>query len=137
MKLKRRFSLGKAQVDLIPMIDVVFQLILFFLVSTTFVLLPGIKLNLPESTTAESVETTGLTITANADGTLWLNDTPITYGQLSSELAEYPLDNDKRAEFPISLEADAEVQNGTIVKILDILRQTGFSAVNLRTTEGT
>ena len=42
-----------ASVDLIPMIDVVFQLILFFLVSTTFAILPAISVNLPSSQTAE------------------------------------------------------------------------------------
>ena len=52
-----------AQVDLIPMIDIVFQLILFFLVSTTFALLPAITLKLPSSQTSESVSVGQITIT--------------------------------------------------------------------------
>ena len=62
-----------SQVDMIPLIDIVFQLILFFLVSTTFALLPGITVNLPQSTTAEESQVARLVITLSADGGLWLN----------------------------------------------------------------
>jgi biopolymer transport protein ExbD len=41
----------------------------------------------------------------------------------------------KKEEFPITLEADADVTNGTIVKIFDIIRENGYSAVNLRTSD--
>ena len=60
---RSRRKRNSAQVDLVPMIDIVFQLILFFLVSTTFALLPGISLNLPESSTSEGVSSGGITIT--------------------------------------------------------------------------
>ena len=53
MKLKTKRERIRSNVDMTPMIDIVFQLILFFLVSTTFATLPGIKLNLPQSHTSE------------------------------------------------------------------------------------
>ena len=56
-----------AGVDLSPMLDVIFQLILFFLVSTTFSVLPAINVNLPESSTSKGVETSSITITAQED----------------------------------------------------------------------
>ena len=49
MRLRTRRNGVQPNVDMTPMIDIVFQLILFFLVSTTFAVLPGIKLNLPTS----------------------------------------------------------------------------------------
>ncbi|OJF76710.1 MAG: biopolymer transporter ExbD [Treponema sp. CETP13] len=139
MKL-RRAKKPKAIVDLIPMIDVVFQLILFFLVSTTFSLMPGITLNLPVSETAESTVTQGITITASAEGDIWFNDTQVTMDELSVALDTYeengePITAEEKLEFPVSLEADSLVTNGTIVKIFDVLRMNGFSAVNLRTTK--
>ena len=70
--MKRRDYRGKmSQIDMIPMIDIVFQLILFFVVSTTFVMLPGIQVNLPQSTTAESGTGAGITVTLNEQGQLW------------------------------------------------------------------
>ena len=137
MRKSRRGSRGNAaQVDLVPMIDIVFQLILFFLVSTTFALLPGITLNLPESSTSEGVSTAGITITMKENGQIWYEDTEVDLETLSKELESFDkVSFEERAEYPINLEADSLVTNGQIVTVFDILRQNGFSAVNLRTTE--
>ena len=137
MRKSRRGSRGNsAQVDLVPMIDIVFQLILFFLVSTTFALLPGITLNLPESSTSEGVSTAGITITMKENGQIWYKSTEVDLETLSKELESFDqVSFEERAEYPINLEADSLVTNGQIVTVFDILRQNGFSAVNLRTTE--
>jgi biopolymer transport protein ExbD len=135
MRLKRRRSGIQANVDLVPMIDVVFQLILFFLVSTTFAVLPGITLSLPESSTAQGTQAGGITITAEADGTLWFNSSKVTFEQLDAELAGFDTGKKAKEEFPVTLEADDSVTNGTIVHIFDVIRRNGFSAVNLRTTD--
>lgn len=133
---RRGSSRNSAQVDLVPMIDIVFQLILFFLVSTTFAMLPGISLNLPESTTSEGVSSGGITITMKENGQIWYKSTQVDLDSLNSELAAFDQVNyEERAEYPINLEADSLVTNGQIVTVFDILRQNGFSAVNLRTTE--
>lgn len=138
MRKSRRRGSGRsaAQVDLVPMIDIVFQLILFFLVSTTFTMLPGISLNLPESTTSEGVSSVGITITMKEDGQIWYKSTQVDLESLNRELAAFDqVTYEERAEYPINLEADSLVTNGQIVTVFDILRQNGFSAVNLRTTE--
>ena len=135
-KSRRGSRVNAAQVDLVPMIDIVFQLILFFLVSTTFALLPGITLNLPESSTSEGVSTAGITITMKENGQIWYKDTEVDLETLSKELESFDkVSFEERAEYPINLEADSLVTNGQIVTVFDILRQNGFSAVNLRTTE--
>ncbi len=123
-----------ATVDLIPMIDVVFQLILFFLVSTTFAILPAISVKLPSSETAEGASFDSITITAQSNGTIWFNDTKVTLSELETSLSTFDTGDIEKSEFPIMLEADEMVTNGTIVKIFDVLRKAGFSAVNLRTT---
>jgi biopolymer transport protein ExbD len=123
----------RSNVDMTPMIDIVFQLILFFLVSTTFAVLPGIKLNLPQSHTSESTSYQGITITADADGLLFFNEKEVSADDLKRELVEYDTGDLKKEEFPVSLEADSEVTNGTIVKIFDIIRESGFAVINLRT----
>lgn len=134
MRLKRRSHL-KANVDLIPMIDIVFQLILFFLVSTTFAILPGIKVNLPESSTAKGESKAGITITAKASGIMYFNDRQVTFETLDECLEKFDTEEKPRSEYPVTLEADSEVTNGTIVTLFDVLRKNGFSAVNLRTSK--
>ncbi|MDD7415947.1 MAG: biopolymer transporter ExbD [Treponemataceae bacterium] len=133
--IRRRSSSSSATVDLIPMIDVVFQLILFFLVSTTFAILPAISVKLPGSETATGVAGDSITITAEKNGTLWFNEKKVTYSQLENELKSYDTGKIKKEDFPVKLEADEDVTNGTIVKIFDVLRKSGFAAVNLRTTQ--
>ncbi len=134
MKVKSRKRILHSNIDMTPMLDIVFQLILFFLVSTTFAMLPGIKLQLPQSHTSESTAMQGITITAQSDGNLFFNDKKVDMISLGEELILYDTKDTPKNEFPISLEADSEVTNGTIVKIFDVIRENGYSVINLRTT---
>lgn len=133
MRLKSRKTQVRTNVDMNPMIDIVFQLILFFLVSTTFAVLPGIKLNLPQSHTSESTSVKGITITASEDGSLYFNEEKVDMQLLGDSLKNFETGDIKKEEFPVSLEADSEVTNGTIVKIFDVIRESGYSVINLRT----
>ena len=134
MRISKRQGV-KVGADLTPMIDVVFQLILFFLVSTTFAVLPAISVNLPESETALSTEVTGMTLTVSDKGHMFLNGDEVNFATLNKRLANYDTEGKKKEEYPVALEADDKVTNGTIVKIFDVLRKNGFVAVNLRTTD--
>ena len=134
MKVSRRKNV-RAGIDLSPMLDVIFQLILFFLVSTTFAVLPGIKLNLPESATSENTEASGVTISVEEDGTMFFNEEQITEDQLSLKLKEVELGPYTTETYPVSISADYNVKNGTLVKIFDVLRMNSYSAVSLRTTD--
>lgn len=85
MRVSKRNTVSSG-IDLSPMLDVIFQLILFFLVSTTFAMLPGISLNLPQSSTAQSSDAGGITITVEESGSMWLNDTQVDFKGLVSGL---------------------------------------------------
>ena len=133
MRLRSKRASIRSNVDMTPMIDIVFQLILFFLVSTTFAILPGIKLKLPTSHTSEGTSLQGITITADADGLMFFNEKEVTMETLGSELMSFDTGDTKKEDFPVSLEADAEVTNGTIVGIFDVIRESGYAVINLRT----
>lgn len=133
MRMKTRSGQIQSNVDMTPMIDIVFQLILFFLVSTTFAVLPGIKLKLPESHTSEGTSLQGITISADKNGVMFFNDKEVSMDTLGTELIMFDTGDTKKDEFPVSLEADADVTNGTIVKIFDVIRESGYCVINLRT----
>ena len=135
MKFKQRKLKTKASIDMTPMLDVVFQLIIFFLVSTTFAILPGISVKLPESETSENTSNLGITITAEKNGNIYFNDKKVNFETLSFELNSFDVKSIKKEEFPVTLEADSDVKNGTIVQIFDIIRKNGYASVNLRTAE--
>ena len=134
MKVSNRKKRGTA-VDLTPMIDVVFQLILFFLVSTTFAILPAINVNLPESSTAQGAEIAGITISMQSNGKMWFNDEQVSFSTLGKKLASFDTGGKKKEEYPVTLEADENVTNGSVVKVFDVLRSQGFVSVNLRTSD--
>lgn len=133
MRMKTRSGQIQSNVDMTPMIDIVFQLILFFLVSTTFAVLPGIKLKLPESHTSEGTSLQGITISADKNGVMFFNDKEVSMDTLGTELIMFDTGDTKKDEFPVSLEADADVTNGIIVKIFDVIRESGYCVINLRT----
>ena len=133
MRLKSRRNRINSNVDMTPMIDIVFQLIVFFLVSTTFAVVPGIKLNLPQSRTAEGTSVQGITIYAEKNGVMFFNDIEVSMETLGEQLRNFDTKDTKKEEFAVSLQADDEVTNGTIVKIFDIIRENGYSVINLRT----
>jgi biopolymer transport protein ExbD len=133
VRFKRRLQ-SRALVDLVPMIDVVFQLILFFLVSTTFAIMPGITLKLPESSTAEAVAMTRLTIGVKSQNEVYLNSNRLSLSELDASLAQ--LSPAERSEIKsVTLEADTGIPYGLTIEILDILRKNGFRGINLHTLE--
>jgi biopolymer transport protein ExbD len=133
MQFKRRLK-ARAVVDLVPMIDVVFQLILFFLVSTTFAILPGITLQLPSSSTAEPTAMTRLTISVLNRDEIYLNKDRVSLAELELRLSK--LSEAERAEIKsVTLEADRSISYGLTISVLDVLRKSGFRGINLHTLE--
>lgn len=124
---------GPVIADLTPMIDVIFQLILFFLVSTTFINNKALKVNLPESETAQAVEITGITVTVDKNGSMQFNGEDVKFKALEARLAAFDTGDKKREDIPVTLEADEDVKNGMIVRLFDAFRRSGFVSVSLRT----
>ncbi len=130
MQFKRRLKTS-ATVDLIPMIDVVFQLVVFFMVSSTFILTPGININLPESVTSEPVAVSRLVITVVNENEIYINKDRYSLPQFTQALEA--IDRDDGGN--LILEGDSSVEYSLLVRVLDILRQNGYYGVNLRTKE--
>ncbi len=134
MRFKRRLHTS-VKVDLVPMIDVVFQLVIFFMVSSTFIITPGIPLTLPKSSTAEPVAMSKLVITLHSREEVYINKSRYTLEEASQLLSE--MGTEKREEIKsVVLEGDRDLPYDLIVSVLDILRERGFSAINLKMMQG-
>lgn len=134
MKFRRRLEL-QSNLNLVPMVDVVFQLVLFFLVSTTFVLAPGIKLTLPASGTAESVVMEQMVVTVVSSGEVYMNKERLgSLAELDTRVAAMP-EADKKQVGAVIIEADQDAAYGLMVQALDVLRKNGFKNVGLRTRD--
>ena len=132
MRFRRKFE-PQAAVNLVPMVDVVFQLVLFFLVSTTLALVPGIRLQLPASGTAENVAVRQLVVTVVSTTELWFNNEPLASpAELDARLAGMT-EADRQALESVIIEADQQVPYGLMIEVLDALRRNGLKDVGLRT----
>ncbi len=138
MQFRRRLK-PEAQVDLIPMIDVIFQLVVFFMVSSTFITTPGIALDLPSSTSSEAVTMNRLVVTVVGPEEVYLNREQYALEDLDEALAshaeEIPADEERGGVRSVVIEADRNVTYELMVTVLDMLRNSGFRAVNLSTLQ--
>jgi len=134
MKFKRRLK-PTATVELVPMIDVVFQLVVFFMVSSTFILTPGISLTLPESSTSEPVAMGKLVVTVVSDEEIYLNKERYSLEEIGPALDRLKAKKEENAIRTVVLEADRTVSYSLMVKTLDALRRGGFEGVNLKMRE--
>lgn len=131
MIIERRLK-PNVLVDLTPMIDIVFQLVLFFMISSTFKTTPGIELNLPGSGTATAITITELAIAAVSEDEVYVNKVRTTAegaeAVIASELQGRSVEDVKAA-----LEAGAEAPYQLVVTLLDALRKNGIDSVGLST----
>ena len=129
-KRQRRDSLA---VNVTPLIDVVFLLLIFFMVSTSFTDLSELVVNLPEAE-GESVQdqTKGLEIITTAGGAMFLNGTPFPADaeNLRAIIIEK---SGSRRDIPVSIVADGETRHAMVVMSMDTVSQLGFKRLSIST----
>jgi biopolymer transport protein ExbD len=109
--------------DLTPIVDVVFNLLIFFALSLNFAATSGgINVKLPSASSAEPVKSEQLTINLTQAGQVYYNDKEINIDDLSSKLQDIE-DKDSL----IIIRADNSVPHGQVVEIMDIVKTEGFS----------
>jgi biopolymer transport protein ExbD len=133
MRFRRRLT-PEAKVDLIPMIDVVFQLVVFFMVTSTFMMTPGINLVLPSSTTAEPVLVSEIVVTVASQDEIYINRERYTLRTLEDALFDIS-DGEKDEIQSVIIEGDENVTYDLMISVLDVLRKRGFTGINLKLRE--
>ena len=118
-------------IDVTPMIDIVFQLVLFFMVSTQFVQHPGIQVDLPRSS-AQTVITdaTQVTIWMSTQGAVYVDEAPVTSKQLRNILEGRARAD---ANTMVVLKADAGVSHGRVVSVMDLAHGLGLNNLAIAT----
>ncbi len=125
--LERRRG-NQAYINITSLIDVMFLLLIFLVVSTTFKEQAAINLTLPRSSSAESVTTGPAVLVLTSQGRTFLNDRPLPEAQLGQELRQLRAAG---GEDRIVLRADTHSQHGDVVRLIDMVRESGFTRVSL------
>ena len=130
MRFRRRLS-PETSLNMVPMIDVVFQLIIYFMVATTIIITPGIALVLPSSATAEPTAMSRLVVTVVSREEIYFNKERYTIKSLNARLAGVS-EKERKEIKSVVLDGDRAISYSLLVEVLDALRRNGFKAINLR-----
>jgi biopolymer transport protein ExbD len=114
--------------DIAPLIDIVFQLLIFFMLTSSFVSQPGMKVHLPKAITAEATPRDRIVLTVAQEGHLTLDSRVVTLNELQSRLER--MAGDGR---PLLIQADQQASVGRIVEVWDLCRSLGISQVHIAT----
>ncbi len=119
-------------INITSLIDVIFMLLMFFVVTSSFLEKPGIKLELPSAKSSETVRIEKYILYVSADGNFSLNNENVKEDELQAKIAAaLP----SMAEGTLTLYADKQTQHGSVVRAMDAARLAGVKKLVVATTE--
>ena len=119
MRIQRR-SVRKARIEIIPMIDTIFFLLVFFMISTlSMTQFKGMAVNLPKAASGQQAPAESAAITIEKDGQLFLNQQRVKKTALGDALKQQLA---KNADMLVVINADDGVAHGRVVEVMDIAR---------------
>lgn len=126
MARKRIREAEQAEIDITPMMDIVFIMLIFFIVTTSFVKEAGIDVNKPEAAQATPKPTATIFIAIRANGEIWMDKRTVDVERVSANIERL------RAESPtdtIILQADKEAKHGIVMEVMDQIKTADPSLV--------
>ncbi len=131
MIFRTRLEVANGRIEAAPMVDVVFLLLIFFILSSSFVLQPGIEVELPPSQVKTMGAFQGLVITVTREDVLFFNEERTSMTGLRRYL------NDTRAQprrnQQLVIKADRQVPHGMVVEIMSMAIEAGITSINIAT----
>jgi biopolymer transport protein ExbD len=128
MKFKRRLKIEKGMVDLTPLVNVFFLLLIFFIFTSSFIFQPGIRVSLPKAITSEVIQEGGVVLVITKGDKIYLSDREISRDELASKLRLIA-----KEKGSLLIKADSSASLGCVVEIWDTCRREGVSQVNIAT----
>lgn len=116
----------ETELDMTPMLDIVFIMLIFFIVTTSFVKESGVTVNTPQATTASQQKNTNIFIAIAASGDVWIDRRPVDLRAVRTIVARLHADN---PEGSVIIQADADAATGTLVEVMDQVRLAGVEAI--------
>ena len=130
MKLRSGYETKKARVEMLPLIDVVFLLLVFFIYAmVSMVVHHGLRVDLPSVGTSSLEKNDYVSITINADNHLFLNEEPVEAEGLAHRV--------KALGKPVFINGDRQADLGLAIELLDDLKQAGIEEVSFSCTQET
>jgi len=128
MRLQKR-SLKRARIEIIPMIDTIFFLLVFFMISTlSMARFTGVQVNLPKAASGRQTPAESAAVTLTKEGRLYVNKEPVAPESLRQALQPLLA---KNSELLVIVNADDAVPHGEVVHIMDEARRAGVTKLSI------
>ncbi|KOX64316.1 biopolymer transporter ExbD [Pseudomonas psychrophila] len=137
MKFRRK-PRETVDINLASLIDVVFILLLFFVVTTTFTRETQLRVDVPEAVSgspSEDQSTKHLDIAISADGVFSVNDQLLPKNDLASLMEALQKESGGDTQLPLSISADGKTQHQAVITAMDAAGKLGFSHLRMTTVE--
>ena len=128
MTFRTHCQISKGLVDAAPLVNVVFLLLLFFVLNSSFVMVPGVKVDLSPSGMGLTSMFPSLVVTAARDDLLFFNDQPITMDKLEQTLRDAV---QQGRSHELIIKTDQQVSHGTEMEIMGAATRAGITTVNM------
>ena len=122
----------ESSVDITPMLDVVFIMLIFFIVTATFVKESGIDIDKPSAATAIVQEKASILVAIDANNEVWINRRQVDLRSVRSIIERLHAENPKGT---VVIQADKESINDTLVQVMDASRRAGVYNIALATSD--
>jgi biopolymer transport protein ExbD len=120
-------------IDLAPMLDFVMNLLIFFIITTSFVKEAGITVTRPQAHTAESQESGNILIAIRPNGDIWMDKRQVTLPEVRPLIERLHIE---RPDDTVVLIADRDSQTGQLTKVMDAVKLGGVKDVSIATAPG-
>lgn len=124
MKLKTKLKIIKGRPDLTPMINVIFLLLIFFMLYSSFVQVSGIKVDLPETETVSEHNAQKLVITVDKKNQFYFNDQPMEWEKLKERLGQF---TSRWKADAVIIRADKNTAYGVVVRLMTLARSLNLN----------
>jgi len=124
----RRQSGGIAEINMTPLIDMVFILLIFFIVTTSFVKETGVDVNRPTAKTAVKKERANILISIKSNGEIWMDKRQIDRRAVRANVERMHAEN---PEGSVIILADEEAKTGLLIEVMDQARLAGVANVSI------
>ncbi|SFR58303.1 biopolymer transport protein ExbD [Pseudidiomarina maritima] len=122
----------EAQIDMTPMLDVVFIMLIFFIVTASFVKESGIDVNRPEAATAVQKDRANILVAISDSGEIWINRRQVDARAVQANIERLYAENPQGS---VVIQADKKATTETLIKVMDAARAAGVFDVSIATQE--
>jgi biopolymer transport protein ExbD len=128
MRRRRAADSDESEVNLTPMLDVVFIMLIFFIVTASFVKESGIDISRPDAATAERKEKGNILVAITSENQIWIDRRQVDPRALRANIERLYAENPHGS---VIIQADEESKNKLLVQVMDAARLAGVKSVSL------